>query len=156
MGHKQPRSPVDALTTRERVMVQARLANPNAALEEIGRTAGLTGTDKDVRREVSRAFRRPQVKAALATPPPTIEQTANFAGLSPAEQRSWLLGWYVKLVENPNTPQSERIRALNAIAEMTPGAKVPVGINHSGSWSLEQFVAAAGGKPSDAPDKFQN
>ena len=54
---------------------------------------------------------------------------------------------------DPGTPIGERLRALRMLAEMTPGALVPVGVHHSGNMSIEEFVAAAGGKPDDVKDQ---
>lgn len=147
------RSPLDRLTDKERALVRAKLAAPVATMLQLAKIAGFKGKHKYLQTNVLRMLKRPRVQSALANPPPGVDPRIDFIGMPPAEQKKWLLGWYVRLVENTETPQSERIRALGAISEMVPGAKVPVGLHHTGTWNLEQFVAAAGGKPADAPGR---
>ena len=155
----QARSPVDHLTKQERHLVRARLEHPDATHLQLAKFAGLVGSMAVLKVTVSRAFRRPEVIVALAHPPPELdprakEEKVNFD--DPVVAKQWLRKWYVTIVQDRTTPQSERIRALNAVAEMTPGAKVPVGLHHTGAWTLEKFVAAAGGAPSDHVSKTES
>jgi hypothetical protein len=153
------RSPVDGLTVRERAIVKARLERPGATLLEIAEVVGLKVSSKrkraGIEQNISRVLRRPRIIAALTMPPPTVDETAKkkLSQMSVVERKTWLIDFYQTVVDNEIVPMSERIRAANTLAEMTEGAKVPVGINHSGVFNLEQFVAAAGGKPADAPGR---
>lgn len=154
-GKGRARSPIDGLTPKERDVVQARLAKPKATLLEIAKMVGMKGKPGNLQNHISHIFRRPRVIAALAQPPPTVDEVARkkLSQMTDAERRVWLLDFYQTVADNTIVPTAERIRAANTVAEMTAGAKVPVGISHSGVFNLEQFVAAAGGKPADAPGR---
>jgi len=158
MDRGRARSPIDGLTPKERDIVQARLAKPRATLLEIAKAVGMKGDKTQLQASITRTLRRPRCVAALvlAQSPPPPEQAVDRKKLSQmtdAERRVWLLDFYQTVADNKIVPTAERIRAANTVAEMTAGAKVPVGINHSGVFNLEQFVAAAGGKPADAPGR---
>jgi hypothetical protein len=155
------RSKITGLTPLQEAVVRERLKNPTAKLETIAKLAGIEGDARKRKSTVHGILSKPAVKTALRHPPPSPEELQARAKElgekldldDPVQARKYLKGWYQKIVEDPGTPQSERIRALNSISEMTPGAKVPVGVHHTGAWTLEKFVEAAGGKPADAPAK---
>lgn len=147
---------LDGLTGQEREVVKIKLSDLSLSDNEVARRAQIPGGVVARVKEVRKILNRPLVRLALKSPPPTVLDTEDgeIAVLlrDPIAAKQMLLKWYLKVVKNPNTPQSERLRALNSIAAAVPGFNVPVGVQHSGSFSLEQFVAAAGGKPGDVTD----
>lgn len=155
----QARSPLDRLTENERKVVRAWLAHPGAPLWQLGQEAGLKGKDRRTLRDsVQKILKRPAVVAALRTPPPTVTLDADEVRAlmsDPVKAKELLITWYWRVVKSDLTPQSERIRALNSVANAVPGFNVPVGVHHSGAFNLQQFVEAAGGKPPEAPSEFK-
>ena len=152
----EKKSRLDGLTKRQRGLVRFRLAHPEWPLWKVAKLSGYRGSERTLSQAATQALRRPRMQAALLDPPPTADPQIDFVSATPQQQREWLMRWYVRVVECETTPQSERIRALNAVAEMVPGAKVPVAMSHSGTWNLQQFVEAAGGRPSELPDEVRN
>lgn len=157
------KSSIDGLTDLQRLVVREKVLHPHATAVEIGRAVGFRKLNVvnagGASLRVGQILRSPTVKAALKNPPPTVAAPQGqdkpldphaIDLTKPGQVREWLLGWYKRIVESKVTPHSERIRALNAISEMTPGARVPVGVNHSGTLTLESLVESMGGRPSSA------
>jgi hypothetical protein len=148
----EARSPVDRLTDRERALARARLENPTVGLAELAKIAKL----KNVRAsDVRKALIRPEVRAYLLHPPPAADAAGatQFARLSEVERKNRLLDFYGSVMTDSRVAMSERIRAAKEIAEMTAGAKVPVGMHHTAGWDMQKFVEMAGGRPEgEGPD----
>jgi hypothetical protein len=145
------------LTELERRVVKAKLAHPDASNADLCAFAGMphkTYTEKLLSRQnIGKILRRPLVQSAIRHPatPPTVNGKVVVNMADPAQAKEWLRRHYVEIVEDVETPQSERIRALGAIMEMTPGARAPLQTDNTHSFSIEEFVERAGGRPSDAP-----
>lgn len=149
-------SSLDGLTGQEREVVRLKLKDPALSDSALAKLAKIPGGVVQRAHALRKILRSPMVVLALKSPPPTVrdaeDEEISILLRDPVSAKRMLLTWYLKVVKNPNTPQSERLRALNSLAAAVPGFNVPVGVHHSGAFSLEQFVAAAGGKPSDHVD----
>ena len=141
-----PRSKVDRLTDRERGLVKARLEHPDWPLHRIAKEAGYAGSRTTLQESANAAFKRPEVRLALLHPRPEVE-IQSFDKMTDLERRAMLLRFYGEVVQDRQVAISERIRAATAVAEMTAGAKVPVGVDHRMLFNMEKFVELAGGKP---------
>lgn len=155
------RGKLDNLTDQERSLVRARLAHPTFQLFKLARVAGMRGPKKRLEVAVSKTLARPQVRTALLHPPPELSPIKSLSETFDPEDaikaKKQLVKWLVEIIEDrKNVAQSERIRCIDTLASMTPAAKVPVGVHHTGGWTLEKFVEAAGGKPPDLPGVESN
>jgi hypothetical protein len=136
----------DGLTHRQRNLVAAyKTRTPDEPLYEIGRRAGWKAKSKDhLTDQVSSALKTPAVQVALRHDPAP-------KGAKPKITPEFLRRRAREIVLDPLTPKGELLKALRFLAEMTPGALVPLGVNLSGRLGIEDFVRAAGGAPEERP-----
>lgn len=138
----------DGLTHRWRNFVAAyRTRTPDEPLYEIAKRAGWRAKSKEkLSQQAQHCLKIPAVQVALRHP---VEPPAK--GPKPKVTPEFLRRRARDIVLDPLTPKGELLKALKFLAEMTPGALVPLGVNLSGRLGIEDFVRAAGGAPEERP-----
>lgn len=138
-----------AFSHEERNFIEAyRTRTMDEPLLEIARRAGWNCQDTArAKRNIRYLMRKPGFQTALDHP----TEPRGKHGKRPKVTPEFLLHRARDIVLDPLTPKGEMLKALRFLAEMTPGALVPLGVNLSGRLGIEDFVRAAGGAPEEKP-----
>ena len=127
------------LTPKVRLFLTAYTLNPEAGPEAAALKAGYTASSA---KKAARILDVPAVKKALAETMAPIMEKHNVT-------RDGIIKRVAEKFYDTTTTPSEVARLGKLLAEMTPGALVPVQVNHR-ELSLEDFIEAGGGKPTSA------
>ena len=130
--------------------MELRAADSDSSNTEIAKQAGYKASNtkaasRSLRVMACRLMKKPLIILALAK----LKEDPK-TGKRPKITKLWVMKQTRAIIEDSRTGALQKISALKLLAEMIPGALVPVKMEVQGNISLEHWVAAMGGKPTQA------